>query len=205
MLTYIRTNFTCYYWTVKLVRICLTSWRMDWTMLTIRTRTIFTIVSQTHLNKLSTSSGLMSLKITIGCSHGFAFNNFLKYGLQALRTTLWAVNDRWSHANVTSTKSSSSRKWRNDDRIDAWKSFHFNAYCCSEGAGDAALRSILLLCWRCCSWCCCWWWLFKKFETLWCILLLSNWSGCAAVVVVAVSFIFCLNCTTREKFSGVYN
>lgn len=50
--------------------------------------------------------------------------------------TLWAVNDRWSHANVTSTKSSSSRKWRNDDRIDDWKSFHLSAYCWSDGVGD---------------------------------------------------------------------
>lgn len=50
--------------------------------------------------------------------------------------TLWAVNDRWSHANVTSTKSSSSRKWRNDDKIDDWKSFHLSAYCWSDGVGD---------------------------------------------------------------------
>ena len=40
-----------------------------------------------YLNKLSTSSDLTSRNITIGCSHGFAFNNFLKYGLHALSTT----------------------------------------------------------------------------------------------------------------------
>lgn len=46
------------------------------------------------------------------------------------------MNDRWSHANVTSTKSSSSRKCRNDESIDDWKSFHFSAYCWSFGVGD---------------------------------------------------------------------
>ena len=53
-----------------------------------------------------------------------------------LLLTLWAVNDRWSHANVTSTKSSSSRKCRNEVNIDDWKSFHFKAYCWSDGVGD---------------------------------------------------------------------
>lgn len=50
--------------------------------------------------------------------------------------TLWAVNDRWSHANVTSTKSSSSRRCRKEVSIDDWKSFHFSAYCWSDGVGD---------------------------------------------------------------------
>lgn len=87
-------------------------------------------------NKLSTSSARTSRNITMGCSHGLAFNNFLKYGLHALNTTLCAVNDPLSQANVTSTKSSSSRKCRNDDNIELWKSFHFNEYCCSDGDGD---------------------------------------------------------------------
>lgn len=87
-------------------------------------------------NRLSTSSDRTSRNITIGCSHGLAFNSFRKYGLQALKTTLCAVNDRISQAKVTSTKSSSSRKCRNDDRIELWKSFHFSEYCCSDGDGD---------------------------------------------------------------------
>lgn len=70
--------------------------------------------------------------------------NYLKYGLHALRTTLCAVNDRISQANVTSTKSSSSRKCRNDDKIELWKSFHFRAYCCSDGDGETA-RSIFVV------------------------------------------------------------
>lgn len=32
----------------------------------------------THLNKFSTSSDLMSLRITIGCSQGLAFSNLRK-------------------------------------------------------------------------------------------------------------------------------
>lgn len=71
-------------------------------------------------------------------------SNYLKYGLHALRTTLCAVNDRISQANVTSTKSSSSRKCRNDDKIELWKSFHFRAYCCSDGDGETA-RSIFVV------------------------------------------------------------
>lgn len=69
---------------------------------------------------------------------------YLKYGLHALRTTLCAVNDRISQASVTSTKSSSSRKCRNDDKIELWKSFHLRAYCCSDGDGDTA-RSIFVV------------------------------------------------------------
>lgn len=55
-----------------------------------------------------------------------------------------AVNDRISQANVTSTKSSSSRKCRNDDKIELWKSFHLRAYCCSDGDGETA-RSIFVV------------------------------------------------------------
>lgn len=69
---------------------------------------------------------------------------YLKYGLHALKTTLCAVNDRISQANVTSTKSSSSRKCRNDDKIELWKSFHLRAYCCSDGDGVTA-RSIFVV------------------------------------------------------------
>lgn len=69
---------------------------------------------------------------------------YLKYGLHALRTTLCAVNDRISQESVTSTKSSSSRKCRNDDKIELWKSFHLRAYCCSDGDGDTA-RSIFVV------------------------------------------------------------
>lgn len=87
-------------------------------------------------SKLSTSSARTSRKMTIGCSHGLAFSSFRKYGLQALSTTLCAVKDRVSQASVTSTKSSSSRKCRNDDRIELWKSFHFSEYCCSDGDGE---------------------------------------------------------------------
>lgn len=69
--------------------------------------------------------------MTIGCWQGFALSSRLKYGLHADSTTLCAVNEHPSHARVTSTKSSSSFKCRNDDNIDAWKSFHRSEYCCS--------------------------------------------------------------------------
>lgn len=72
-----------------------------------------------------------SLRITMGCWQGFALSNLLKYGLHADNTTLCAVNEHPSQANVTSTKSSSSRKCRNDDRIEEWKSFQRSEYCCS--------------------------------------------------------------------------
>lgn len=53
-----------------------------------------------YLNKLSTSSALTSLNITIGCSQGFAFNNFLKYGLHALRTTCKEKYENQTSANT---------------------------------------------------------------------------------------------------------
>lgn len=67
----------------------------------------------------------------MGCWQGFAFNSLLKYGLHAESTTLWAVKEHPSQAKVTSTKSSSSRRCRNEDNILEWKSFHRSAYCCS--------------------------------------------------------------------------
>lgn len=79
----------------------------------------------------SMSFSLTSRKITMGCWQGFALRSLRKYGLQAERTTLWAVKEQPSHANVTSTKSSSSRKWRKDERMLAWKSFQRRLYCCS--------------------------------------------------------------------------
>lgn len=45
--------------------------------------------------------------------------------------TLCAVNVAPAQASVTSTKSSSSLKRRNDDTIAEWKSFHLSEYCCS--------------------------------------------------------------------------
>lgn len=72
-----------------------------------------------------------SLRMTMGCWHGLALSSLRKYGLHADRTTLWAVKEQPSQANVTSTKSSSSLKCRNDDSIDEWKSFHRSEYCCS--------------------------------------------------------------------------
>lgn len=88
-------------------------------------------LQQSYLNKLSISFCCTSRSMTMGCWHGLALSNFRKYGLHADNTTLWAVNEHPSHANVTSTKSSSSRKCRNDERILAWKSFHRSEYCCS--------------------------------------------------------------------------
>lgn len=88
-------------------------------------------LQQSYLSKLSISFCCTSRSMTMGCWHGLALSNFRKYGLHADNTTLWAVNEHPSHANVTSTKSSSSRKCRNDERILAWKSFHRSEYCCS--------------------------------------------------------------------------
>lgn len=84
-----------------------------------------------YLNKFSISFCWTSLSITMGCWQGLAFNNLLKYGLHAESTTLWAVKEQPSQAKVTSTKSSSSRRCRNEDSILEWKSFHRSAYCCS--------------------------------------------------------------------------
>lgn len=92
---------------------------------------LFSFYLTTHLNRLSISFCWTSLSMTIGCWHGLALRSLLKYGLQADRTTLWAVKEQPSHANVTSTKSSSSLKCRNEDSIDEWKSFHRSEYCCS--------------------------------------------------------------------------
>lgn len=44
---------------------------------------------------------------------GLTFNSSLKYGLHADNTTRWAFRLFPSHANVTSIKSSSSRKFSN--------------------------------------------------------------------------------------------
>lgn len=85
----------------------------------------------TNRSKLSMSFCWTSRSITMGCWHGLAFSSRRKYGLQAESTTLCAVNEQPSHASVTSTKSSSSRRWRNEDKMDEWKSFHRSEYCCS--------------------------------------------------------------------------
>lgn len=90
-----------------------------------------TYINIRYLNKFSISFCWTSLSITIGCWHGFALSSFRKYGLQAERTTLWAVNEQPSQANVTSTKSSSSRRCRKEERMEDWKSFQRRAYCCS--------------------------------------------------------------------------
>jgi len=75
-------------------------------------------------------------------------SSFLKYGLHAESTTLWAVKLRLlSQASVTSTKSSSSLKCRNELKMLEWKSFHLNEYCCSPFGEDeeAAMASVPLV------------------------------------------------------------
>lgn len=71
-------------------------------------------------------------------------SNLLKYGLHAERTTLWAVKLLLSQASVTSTKSSSSLRFRNVLRILEWKSFHLSEYCCSplDEDEEAAMASV---------------------------------------------------------------
>lgn len=108
---------TCSNWAVR-KKSLMASWLM------------FTSPLYMNRSRFSTSEAHTSRKMTIGCSHGLAFSNFRKYGEQALSTTLCAVNERVSQAMVTSTKSSSSRRCRNEDRIDDWKSFHLSEYCC---------------------------------------------------------------------------
>lgn len=92
-------------------------------------------------SRFSTSEAHTSRRITMGCSHGLALSSLRKYGEHALNTTLCAVNERVSQAMVTSTKSSSSRRCRNEDKIDDWKSFHLSEYCwgvsCAEVRGEA--------------------------------------------------------------------
>lgn len=67
-----------------------------------------------------------------------------KYGLHADKTTLCAVKLLLSQASVTSTKSSSSLKFRNVLRILEWKSFHLSEYCCSplDEDEEAAMASV---------------------------------------------------------------
>lgn len=70
-------------------------------------------------------------------------SNLRKYGLHAERTTLCAVKLLLSQASVTSTKSSSSLKFRNVLRILEWKSFHLSEYCCSPlDDEEAAMASV---------------------------------------------------------------
>jgi hypothetical protein len=57
-------------------------------------------------------------------------NSDLKYGLQADRTILCALQVLPSHASVTSVKLFSSRKCLKDETILDWKSFHFRKNCC---------------------------------------------------------------------------
>lgn len=54
----------------------------------------------------------------------------LKYGLQADRTILWALQVCPSQASVTSVKLFSSRRCRNDVTMLLWKSFHLRKNCC---------------------------------------------------------------------------
>lgn len=94
----------------------------------------------------------MHLRATL-ISHSLLLSVFL---------TLCAVNDRWSHASVTSTKSSSSRKCRNDVNIDDWKSFHFSAYCWSDGVGDEiSIREL--------------WFVSCEYIVVACCYLVSQW------------------------------
>lgn len=77
------------------------------------------------LQKLKTNFGVTNRRV-----HALTFNNSLKYGLQADRTTRCAFRLFPSQASVTSTKSSSSRRFSKADVMLLWQLFQRRQKCC---------------------------------------------------------------------------
>jgi len=71
-----------------------------------------------------------SFKIMIGCFDGLFSRSDLKYGLQALKTILWALHVWPSQASVTSVKLRSVLRCLKQVTIFDWKSFHRRQNCC---------------------------------------------------------------------------
>jgi len=71
-----------------------------------------------------------SFKMMMGCLAGFSSNRALKYGLQADKIILWALQLCPSQARVTSVKDFSSLRCLNEATMLVWKSFHLRQNCC---------------------------------------------------------------------------
>jgi len=71
-----------------------------------------------------------SLRMMMGCLAGFSSNRALKYGEQAERIILWALQLWPSQARVTSQNDFSSLRCLNDATMLVWKSFHLRQNCC---------------------------------------------------------------------------